>query len=52
MHLQQFKSVVTNKVLVAHKDSALNMGTPNIFKSNKFYRRMALHAREEKQLKR
>ena len=33
-------------------DSVLNMDTPNIFKSNKFYRHMALRARKEKQLKR
>ena len=33
-------------------DSALNMDTPNIFKNNKFYQHMALHIREEKQLKR
>ena len=31
-------------------DSAVNMVTPKIFKSNKLYRHMALH--EEKQLKR
>ena len=29
---------------------ALNMDTPNIFKSNKFDQHMALHVREEKQL--
>ena len=28
------------------------MDNPNIFKSNKFYRHMALHVSEEKQLKR
>ena len=33
-------------------DNALNMDTPNIFKSNKFYRHMELRARKEKQLKR
>ena len=33
-------------------DSALNMDTPYIFKSNNFYRHIALHVREEKQLKR
>ena len=33
-------------------DSTLNMDTPNIFKSIKFYRHMALHVPEEKQLKR
>ena len=32
-------------------DSALNMDAPNIFKSNKFYRHMALHVRKEKELK-
>ena len=32
-------------------DSALNMDTPNIFKSNKFYPHMALHVLEENQLK-
>ena len=41
-----------NVVLVPYMDSALNMDTPNIFKSNKFYRHMALRARKEKQLKR
>ena len=40
------------KVLVPYMVSALNMDTPNIFKSNKFYRHMALHVPEEKQLKR
>ena len=40
------------KVFVPYMDSALNMDTPNIFKSNKFYRHMALRARKEKQLKR
>ena len=39
-------------VLVPYVDSALNMDTPNIFKSNKFYRHMALRARKEKQMKR
>ena len=39
-------------VLVLYMDSALNMDTPNIFKSNKFYRHLALRARKEKQLKR
>ena len=39
-------------VLVPYIDSAHNMDTPNIFKSNKFYRHMALRARKEKQLKR
>ena len=38
--------------LEPYMDSDLNMDTPNIFKSNKFYRNMALHVREEKQLKR
>ena len=33
-------------------DSALNTDTPNIFKSNTFYRHMELHVRKEKQLKR
>ena len=33
-------------------DSVHNMDTPNIFKSNKFYRHMTLRARKEKQLKR
>ena len=33
-------------------ESALHMDTPNIFKSNKFCRHMALHASEEKHLKR
>ena len=33
-------------------DSALNVDTPNIFKSNKFYRHMALLVREEKQFER
>ena len=33
-------------------DSALNMDTPNIFKSDKFYWHAALHVPEEKQLKR
>ena len=40
------------KVLLPYMDSALNMDTHNIFKINKFYRHMALHVREEKQLKR
>ena len=31
-------------------DCALNMDTPNIFKINEFYRRMALHVPEENQL--
>ena len=30
-------------VLVPYMDSAHNMDTPNIFKSNRFYRHMALH---------
>jgi hypothetical protein len=33
-------------------DSALNMDTPNIFKSYISDREMALHVREEKKLKR
>ena len=33
-------------------NSVLNMDTPYIFKSNKFYRHMVLRARKEKQLKR
>ena len=33
-------------------DSALNMDTPNIFKSKKNYRHMVLRARRAKQLKR
>ena len=41
-----------NIVLVPYMDSGLNMDIPNIFKSNKFYRHMALRARKEKQLKR
>ena len=41
-----------NIVLVPYMDSAHNMDTPNIFKSNKFYRHMTLHIREEKHLKR
>ena len=36
---------------VPYMDSALNMDIPNAFKRNKFYRHMALHVREEKQLK-
>ena len=40
------------KVFILHMDSALNMDSPNIFKSNKFYQHMALHIREEKLLKR
>ena len=40
-----------SKVHVSYTDSALNMDTPNIFRSNKFYRRMALHIHEEKQSK-
>ena len=32
-------------------DNALNIDTPNIVKTNKFYRHMLLHVREEKQLK-
>ena len=43
---------VLNIVLVPYMDSAHNMDTPNIFKSNKFYRHMALRAHKEKQLKR
>ena len=43
-----FKSIV----LVPYMDSAQNIDTPNIFKSNKFYRNMALRACKEKQLKR
>ena len=39
-------------VLVPYMDSAFNMDTPNIFKSNKVYRHMALRARKEMQLKR
>ena len=45
-------STIRTKVLVSYMDSALNMDTPNIFKSNKFYQHMALRARKEKQLKR
>ena len=41
-----------NKVHVPYMDSALNVDTLNTFKNNKFYRYMALHVREEKQLKR
>ena len=41
-----------SKVLVPYMGSALNMDTPNIFKSNKFYRHMALRAHKAKQLKR
>ena len=44
--------IILNRVLVPYMDSALNMDTPNIFKSNKFYRHMVLRARKEKQLKR
>ena len=40
------------KVFVPYIDSDLNMDTLNIFKSNKFYRHMALHVCEEKHLKR
>ena len=40
------------KVFVPYVDSASNMDTPNIFKSNKFYRHVALRAHKEKQLKR
>ena len=40
------------KVFVPYMDSALNMDTTNTFKSKKIYRHMALHVREEKQLKR
>ena len=41
-----------NIVLVPYLDSAHNMDTTNIFKSNKFYRHMVLSARKAKQLKR
>ena len=40
-----------SKVLVHYMMSALNMDTPNIFKSYKYYQHMALRVREEKQLK-
>ena len=39
---------ITSIVLVPYMDSALNMDTPNIFKSNKFYRHMALRAGKKK----
>ena len=39
-------------VLVSYMDSALNMDTTSVVKCNKFYRHMALHVCEEKQLKR
>ena len=39
-------------VLVFYMDSALNMDTTYIFKSNKFYPNMALRAHKAKQLKR
>ena len=44
--------IKTNKVLVVYMECALNMDTPNIFKSNKFYQHMALRDRKEMQLKR
>ena len=43
--------LTAKKYKVPYMDSALNMDTPNIFKS-KFYRHMALRTRKEKQLKR
>ena len=43
MHVKEIQNYI---VLVPYMD------TPNIFKSKKFYRHMALHARKEKQLKR
>ena len=45
------KLVSYHKILGPYMGSALNTNTPNIFKSNKFYRHMALRARKEKQLK-
>ena len=47
-----FTMLCFNIVLVPYMDCALNMDTPNIFKSNKFYRHVALRARKDKQLKR
>ena len=47
LRIEQF----SNKAHVPYMNSALNMDTPNNFKSNKFYRHMALHIREEKQLR-
>ena len=49
---EEFFFSSTGKVLVPNTDSALNMDTPNIFKSIKFDRHIVLHVREEKQLKR
>ena len=40
--------IKTNKVLVVYMECALNMDTPNIFKSNKFYQHMVLRARKRK----
>ena len=40
------------EVFLSNMDSALNIDTPNIFKNNKFGQHMALHVREEQQLKR
>ena len=51
-HLQVYIINSWSKVLVPYMDSALSMGTSNTFKSNKLYRHMAPHVREEKQLKR
>ena len=36
------------KVFIPYMDSALNMDTPNTFKSIKVYRHMALRVRKEK----
>ena len=48
------KNIITifkNQLLLPYIDSALNKNTSNIFKSNKSYQHMALHVREEKQMK-
>ena len=44
--------IVPNKVLEPYIDSAVNMDPLYVLKSKKFYLHMALHVREEKQLKR
>ena len=38
--------IIVIKVLVPYIDSALNMDTPNIFKSNNFYRHTVQHVLE------
>ena len=51
-HFNYLSSAFKSKALVPNMDSVLNIDTPDIFKSNKFDLLMALHVREEKQLKR